>query len=207
MKIPVYPIFCYLCLVLLYFASDRLHSADASLVEGPAISEQSARLQIARMLMADERAAEAVREYRRLLQEDPGLHAARLELAGLLATMGENEEAARLLESVPKERLDRGGWETLASIYESQSQFSEAEKIYRDLLAREPDSAKTRFRLSMVLAWQKKYDDSLVYLGQLASERPDDIQLWRHYAQILGWAGRHSESIEAWKKSIADDPS
>jgi len=174
----------------------------ADQADAPAISEQTARLQIARLLGQDARVQEAVAEYRKLLAEEPDLYEARLELAGLLSTMGETEEARAMLEAIPKEKLDRGGWETLASIHESQSQFAEAQKIYEDLLSRDPGNQRLRFRLALVLSWQKKYDESLKYLRELARERPEDLQLWRHYAQILGWAGHHGEAIEAWRRTL-----
>jgi len=194
-----------LCIAFLSLATpaETVPAYDLPVEAGsPLISEKSARIQMARMLQKDARAQEAIAEYRKLLADDPSLLPARIELAGLLTAQNQPAEARKLLESIPVEKLDRDGLNILASIYETEGRFPDAEKIYEEILKASPGDQIARFRLSQVLSWQKKYPEAVRILQTLVQERPTDIQLLRHYAQILGWAGRTKESLEIWKKTL-----
>jgi tetratricopeptide (TPR) repeat protein len=171
-------------------------------IDAPAISEQSARWELARVLRQDERIREAEKEYRRLLEANPDLLRAREELAALLAALGQDEEALKLLESVPAAERSSEGWKALASILETKGNFAESSKIYRELLLQDPSDEALRFRLAQTLSWQKDYPGSIREFEILVRARPDDLQLLRHYARVLGWAGKNREAIEMWRKTL-----
>lgn len=179
---------------------------EFSTLDRPVINDQTARWELARVLGADRRTQEAIAQYRALLAENPGLLEAKVELAVLLASLTETAEARRLLESIPTADRSPAAWAMLASILETDGDFSGAAEIYRQLLRQKPDDANLRFRLAQVLSWQKKYPEAITEYEALVRQRPEDIQLLRHYARVLGWAGRNREAIAIWQRTL-DKPS
>jgi len=168
------------------------------------ISDDTARLELARVLQKDSRAREAITIYRQILSRRSDNLAARVELAQLLLAVDDPLAAEALLNEVPRESLGREALLVLAAIAETNSRFRDAQSIYESLVKSRPSDQVTRFRLAQVLAWQRKYEESISQFAILAEERPRDIQLLRTYAQVLGWAGKNGESISIWERTFTN---
>lgn len=168
------------------------------------ISEEQARLEMARLLNNDERAQEAINQYKKLIEMDPTIFSAYIELAQIYATQNNLDVAKTLLAKIPQEKLGEKGKLTIAAIAETEGNFTVAQAIYEKLLV-ENDSQVTRFKLAGVLAWQKDYQASIAQYKKLVEARPNDVQLLRHYAQVLGWNKQFKEAIAVWEKALPNE--
>jgi len=166
------------------------------------ITEEQARLEMARLLNSDTRVQEAISQYRRLLAIDPTLYTAQIELAQILAAQNQLAEAKALLQAVPADKLGTQGKLIIASIAETEGNFKIAQEIYEQILNEESSNQAIRFRLAEVFAWQKNYTAAINEYRKLVKARPNDTQLLRHFAQVLGWAKQYKEAILVWEQAI-----
>lgn len=99
-----------------------------------------------------ERTEEAVRAYRRALEEDPDLVAALINLANIRYSHDELAEAQALYERAIT--LDPSYFEAhfnLGNIHHDHAQYSQAESSYREALALNPEYADAHFYLAVTL--------------------------------------------------------
>ncbi len=78
--------------------------------------------------------------------------------------------------------------------------------LYREVVEEQPDHFMARMWLARVLAWEGRYDDSLVHYDHfLAGEEPPD---WAgvERAEVLSWAGRYEQAEAAFQALLAADP-
>lgn len=95
---------------------------------------------------------EAVKAYRRALEEDPDLVAALINLANIRYSRDELAEAQALYERAIA--LDPSYFEAhfnLGNIHHDHAQYAEAEASYREALALNPDYADAHFYLAVTL--------------------------------------------------------
>lgn len=99
-----------------------------------------------------ERVEEAVKAYRRALEEDPDLVAALINLANIRYSRDELAEAQALYERAIS--LDPSYFEAhfnLGNIHHDHAQYSHAEASYREALALNPEYADAHFYLAVTL--------------------------------------------------------
>jgi tetratricopeptide (TPR) repeat protein len=99
-----------------------------------------------------ERIEEAVKAYRRALEEDPDLVAALINLANIRYSRDELAEAQALYERAIA--LDPSYFEAhfnLGNIHHDHAQYSQAEASYREALALNPEYADAHFYLAVTL--------------------------------------------------------
>jgi len=84
-------------------------------------------------------------------------------------------------------------------------QFSAAAVTLREALDRNPDDVESRSLLARVLAWDRKYDESIAEYDRLLSKHPDRTFDRAGYARVLAWSGRHEASIREFRRAIAAD--
>ena len=172
----------------------------------PAIPDDEARLELARVLVYGKRYDEALVEYRLVLAVRPDDLALKAEYGQILGWAGRGPEAAAALSALPADRLPPGAALILADLLLGEKKYAEAEALYRRVLAAAPADHATRFKLARVLSWQKHYDAALAELDLILETAPDDIQVRRHRAQILGWAGRQADAVAEWRKTLPVAP-
>lgn len=179
--------------------SKSIERADAE-----EISEWQARLELARLLSYQKRYTEALVEYEKVSKLKPELIIARIEMAKVLAWMGETDKALTYFQEVDKKELDEDARLALADIYVIRKQYSKAESIYEDFLAKYPEDHNVRLRLADLLTWAEKYDLAIGHFEKILEARPDDVQIRRRYGRVLGWAGRQEEAIANLRKSLGE---
>jgi tetratricopeptide (TPR) repeat protein len=181
--------------------SPTLAAPDADPSNVP-IGEDEARIELTRLLRYDKRFAEAIAEYRELIEKMPQRTDLRLELAELYGAVGETDNAFKTIEGLDETKLDRRGLLIVANLEAQKKNFEKAIRILRSLLAKQPNDAGLQLQLAKTLSWAKNYEESLRLYASLVEASPDDIQLRRQYARVLGWAARYDEAITQWKLTL-----
>lgn len=168
------------------------------------LPDWKARWELARVLSYVQRYDESIAEYKKVLEEKPGLRQARLEMAKVMAWAGKTDQAQDILESFSREDLDPESRLDLADIYAAQNKYDQAVSIYETYLRNHPDQDQVRLKLAQTLSWASEYERSLRHYEILVGKRPDDNQLRRQYAQVLTWAEQYEQAIEQYRKTLQD---
>ena len=147
----------------------------------------------------------------------PGDKDGLLALSRTEATLGNSERATELLD---RYRAAGGDEETynreLADILpraamraESEKQFPEAERIYRSMLAKEPDRTDLSTRLADVLAAEGKTREAAQVVARAADRQPGDAELQLRASEAFAGAGRPVDALRYVDRALAirkDDP-
>ena len=168
------------------------------------IPDWQARLELARLLSYTKRYQESVLQYKKILNEKPGLAEARLELARVLYWKGDLDEAEQMFSSVPESQLSGEAKLEMADIYVARKKYEPAVKIYADHLSSKPSDHAVRLKLAQVLSWTGDYEASAKEFRIILKKRPDDIQVRRKYAQVLIWSEEFDQAITELEKTLAD---
>lgn len=168
------------------------------------IPDWQARLELARLLSYTERYEDSAAQYKKLLEQKPGLVEARLELARVLYWKGDMDEAERIFSSVPEDELSAESRLEMADIYVARKEYEPAVEIYNRHLENHPGDHKIRLKLAQVLSWKEDYEASAEAFRTILEKRPGDIQVRRKYAQVLIWSEQFDEAIKELEKTLTD---
>jgi len=69
-----------------------------------------------------------------------------------------------------------------------------------------PDQSFTNGALASALMWNRRIDESLALFRKALAINPNDAETLRFYADALGYAGEHRESIETYRRHERLDP-
>lgn len=105
-------------------------------------------------------------------------------------------EKLQALSQLGQDDLETKRW--LADIYYGLGDFAKAEESYRQLLSSKRDPLIQR-KLAEVLAWQKRYDQSVNILEQLP-ENQENIEL---LADVYTWSENYDKAIMLYSRLIA----
>lgn len=166
------------------------------------IPEWQARIELARLLGYNKQYPEALAEYEKVLKARPDMTIARIEMAKVLAWMGETDKALALFQDLDPKSLDDESRLALADAYVACKEYDKAESLYLAFLNAHPDDQEVRLRLADLLSWAKKYEQAIRQFETILAFRPTDIQVRRRYARVLGWAGRQDEAINELRKTL-----
>lgn len=166
------------------------------------IEEDQARLELARVLAYAQRYEESLVEYRRVLEIRANPGALRAEYGQVLGWAGQIDEAKAVLLTVPEDDLSAAAAIFLADLLLGDERLGDAARLYRRALGERPEDHATRFKLARVLSWQEDYAASFAEFRRLLQALPDDVQVRRHYAQVLGYAGLVDEAVQAWRRAL-----
>jgi YaiO family outer membrane protein len=124
-----------------------------------------------------------------------------------LVRSGEYSAAAVLLRGIletnPRDREARI-W--LARALSFAGDFTGGEREYREVLSAFPGDVEARLGLADVLAWQKRYRESVLVLSDLGKERPDDPEVWVRQGNVAFWGGNPDEAKKHFEKTLILDP-
>jgi tetratricopeptide (TPR) repeat protein len=77
-----------------------------------------------------------------------------------------------------------------------------AEKIYRQILDREPNHGDALHFLGVVAGQRGKFDEAVDLVGRATRVKPDDPDAWRTLAALLADRGRFDEAIVHYRKAL-----
>jgi tetratricopeptide (TPR) repeat protein len=122
-------------------------------------------------LLAQERLAEAGRQFQLALDTAPGLLAARYNLALVHMRRGQNDRALALLEDLTEQRPQDGDFRfARASALFALTRYAEAEKHFKLVLEGDPEHSRAQFGLARSL--------------QEGQKNRQAIQAWRRYLEL-----------------------
>ncbi len=171
------------------------------------IPDWQARWELARLLGYQGKYTEALREYRKVLNEKPDKTKIKIEMAHLYYYKGDPEKAQQLLSEVnERETQDLPPAEMiiLGKILTAAKKYDQAIDIYKTIIDKHGPRPQVRYNLARVLSWSQKYEESLEQYRKILEKRPADRNVRRHYAQVLKWAGKHEKAAEQYRKSLED---
>jgi tetratricopeptide (TPR) repeat protein len=157
---------------------------------------------LANLLRASGRVADAEATYRRALQADARFKPARLGLIRTLNAAGAHPqaqvEAAALVHDEP---ADAEGWAELAAALKGQGKFSEAEAAYRAALARRPAFAVARHNLGSLLSQLERADEALREIDRAFEAGLKGHAVHLNRAIALQQLGRFEESEREFEQA------
>lgn len=160
------------------------------------------RWELARTLSYSKKLDESIAQYKKLLESKADMMQVRAEMGKVMLWNRDNEEALKVLNTVPLESVSPETKIIMAEIYAGGNQYDSAEKIYKEYLRANPSDDGVRFKYAEVLSWAKRYDDSIREYEEILGNRPGDIQLRRKYALVLSWASKYDRAAEELKKTL-----
>lgn len=151
----------------------------------------------------------AIGEFRKALELQPNLHILNLHLAKALAVAGKHSEAidsfrtlCRSLGQSDDVRMAQDAQIGLADSYLNNSQYTEAEEIYRLALKREPHSVSALHGLSKVCLHKRQFAKGRDYLDLAVQVAPKDHHLIQTLAQFQGEQGQWAEAVTTLQRLL-----
>lgn len=174
-------------------------------IEDKAFPAWMAHWEIARVLSYQKKYDESLAEYKKVIEAQPDLVQAKVEMAQIYYYSGKNDDALSILKTIPEEKWNNAALSLAANIYTGQGDFAKAGPLFRLYLEQQPEDHKTRFKYAEMLSWQKDYPASLRQYEKLLNSRPDDRQLRRKYAMVLIWNDQLDDGIAELRRSLSDE--
>ncbi len=141
-------------------------------------NDQTARLKLARLLAKNEEYARAADTYRSLLRQNANNKAAQAELAALIKSRPEQTRDAAVFllpvtEAAAAPALSQTALLRDADLILARKKFAEAARVYRNVLARYPKSARAYQGLGLALSQQGDADNAFRYLQRAVTLDPN----------------------------------
>lgn len=127
-----------------------------------------------------------------------------MDLAEALDKGGDGPRGVRVLEDArSRAPRDIDIAQALASAYSRDGKLDSAARIYRELLASEPENASYLGGLGWVTVQQGQAEDGRVMLERAVKARPDDSVILDHLGEALFQLKRYREAVAAWDRALA----
>lgn len=127
-----------------------------------------------------------------------------LPLASQLPDLGRAAALARrMLEAYPHVNAKFGIADVLSCMSDAASQ-EEGERLFREVLAGPPMMSRARLKLALLLADQRRLDEAVAELRQVASSWGDDAEQARGYLEQLGVESEPSDGLVSGKVVESD---
>jgi tetratricopeptide (TPR) repeat protein len=146
--------------------------------------------------------AEAIGQYEKARQENPGLHLER-KLAVLYDKVGEPKKALEEFDKALKRAPnDPALLNNLGYCYYNQGKWAEAEQHLRRAVALDPKHQHAAVNLGVTLAQQGRYDESLRVQGKVIGE----AEAYSNVAFVLTAQGKREEAKQMYRRALQSNP-
>lgn len=187
---------------------NRLQEAEEQLRFALSLDEDFPQLHedLGSVLAMQSRFKEAVPELERAIELQPALPLAHKKLGQILATLGRGEEADEAFQRYIDSDEDRAriveGIEIL-----NKGELDSAEKIFQEVLQRNPDSINA-LRYLAVAFWRgkKRLDDAEALLRKATQLAPDYVGAWLILGALLLERQKQMEAVTVYLKSTELEP-
>lgn len=160
---------------------------------------------LAEALILQGKLKEALQSLERAAELEPGSASVRMKTARVLTGLGRDDEATRQFEASFKltphrEELVRGlGLQRMGNI-------KEAEKIYRDVLVRDPGNVDALRLLAGVAMRAKQWGDAEIMLERALEKAPDFYQGWMDLGLARQEQDKMDAALEAYERAMRLEP-
>jgi tetratricopeptide (TPR) repeat protein len=154
----------------------------------------------ARALAGVGRYPEAAARYESMLRENPDSMVTLRELSEMYIQMGAIDKAVPLLKRAAAASGGDFARMDLAASLEQAGANSEAEKVYREMLASRSDSVAARTELSELLSRTDRRSEAVALLQEGLQQSPDSAGLHRQLARMLNFSGRGAEAAQHYRE-------
>ncbi|MBL8270914.1 tetratricopeptide repeat protein, partial [Steroidobacter sp.] len=157
---------------------------------------------LANLLRALGRGAEAEMCYRSALGADARFKPARLGLIRTLNAAGAHQQAQlEAAQLVRDDAADAEGWAELGAALKGQGQWTEAEAAYRTAIQRRPSFAIARHNLGSLLSQLERADEALLEIDQAAAAGLKGHAVHLNRAIALLQLGRFEDSEREFERA------
>ena len=181
--------------------------ADVAYARHIKASTQDPRLLVAASALVDGKIAQAEGLLRAHLKQYPTDVAAIRMLAEVAARLGRNADAETLLERclelAPSFHAAR---HQLAIVLQRQNKVTAALRQIEQLDRQDPHNSAYRNLRAVVLVKIGDYRQAIDNYEQVLAAHPDQPKIWLSYGHTLATAGRETDSIAAYRRSIQLSP-
>jgi len=178
--------------------------ADAAYARHIKASTHDPRLLVAASALVEGRIPQAELLLREHLKQFPNDVAALRMLAEVAARLGRNVDAEALLERcvqlAPSFTAARHQW---AIILHRQNKVAESLREIDHLSRLDPRNSAYRNLRALVLVKIGEYTKAMELYANVLKTQPDHAKIWLSYGHTLATAGRESDSIAAYRRTIA----
>lgn len=144
----------------------------------------------------------AIDRFRRALQADPKLDAARRSLGLALAQAGKWQEAIQVLGPLSQANPDSFSIAYFYALALQNAQRPQAEAEARRALALRPQSPEGQTLLGVVLASQGKQDEAIPYLRQARAADPENAEATLALGRVLLERGQLEEGLSLLRETV-----
>lgn len=178
---------------------------DRLLARNPtAVGARKAR---AAILLEQGRFADAVAEFKVVLEQSQVDADARFSLAAALIRLGRYREAARQLRETLARRPDHAAAHyNLASLAQREGRLAEARWAWENFVRLEPQVASAWFNLGVVYADYDMPLEAASCFAAAAQARPDDALAYLNLATVLAAAGHREAAVASVERAAALAP-
>jgi tetratricopeptide (TPR) repeat protein len=178
--------------------------ADVAYAQHIKASTHDPRLLVAASALVEGRIPQAELLLRDHLRQFPNDVAAMRMLAEVAARLGRNSDAEALLERcvqlAPSFTAARHQW---AIILHRQNKVAESLREIDHLTRHDPRNSAYRNLRALVLVKIGEYTQAMELYANVLKTQPDHAKIWLSYGHTLATAGRESDSIAAYRRTIA----
>lgn len=160
-----------------------------------------AQEELGNALMAQGNIEEATTCFRQVIGLEPDNAEAQFKLSKLLEKSGHLQEAT-VARRAASEQAPHQEARAAAAQFINTGRFAEAEKIYRDLLAHDPNKSDYLRVLGRLAMEQKQFGDAVVLLRRAAEITPQSVLIWNDLAKALLEREAYDDAIDAIRHSL-----
>ncbi|MFV1998534.1 MAG: sulfotransferase [Acidiferrobacterales bacterium] len=157
------------------------------------------------LLLAQGQLPAAAEAFQQVLKLAPKRQRTRIKLGRVLLRMGRVEEAGALKGEFMELSRDNKDLARVAEL-EKEEKFDEAEKLYRQILTRDPDNVSAMRLWAGLGIKQKQYPDAEVLLQRAVEKAPDFSRAWADLWTVQYEQEKFEDAINSAKMLIKLDP-
>ncbi len=170
--------------------------------------DKSIRLDMAKLLLKENRTKEAVETFNELTKDYPNFILAKIKFAEILLKNKKIADAEKLINEILSiKNDDLGAIELLAKIKEQQGKIDESIGLLQNAINQKPDNTAIRLELAKTYYNAKRYQNSLSEIDKIRKLNPGFLSANQLYASLLSRLNREKEAIELFKNLLKQSKS
>ena len=178
-------------------AKSIVQTADNGLVD----------FKLGQIYYAQKKYLQALDAYEKVLKQKPLAIDILANITDIQLAMGEPAQANERLNNLVKQHPDNIGLLNLrGQLYKQQKQFSEAEKLYTDIIKRNKNADFAYKNLAEIFFLQKQPDKALTSFLQAQAAMPENLDIKMALAEIYDRIGKTDEALAIYQAALTLSP-